>query len=103
MTIHCDRCGCRIAPGELRYRLVIELTADFDGVITPENSPADDASMDRLLAAIETADAGELERQVHEMLRFILCPRCRVWLSSDPLRRNETGTREPPAWEVENG
>jgi len=80
----CDRCGARIEPGDIRYLMRITLNVDDGGVIT---NPIGDEEVDRIIKELQNADPDELEKQVHEELSYIICPRCRRDFLSDPLGR----------------
>lgn len=93
--ITCDRCGDGLLiDDDVRYLMKLEITAAYDPMeITKQDLERDlEAEMARTIEALEGADAGELERQVHYRESFDLCPRCRREVMGDPLFRRGNDT-----------
>ena len=72
----CVRCGKRLGPGSLVYVAQIKVFADFDGVI-PEPEGDLDSQMRGILEQIQESDPKDLEKEVYEEFRLLLCKSCR--------------------------
>lgn len=96
-AFHCDRCGRGLlVDHDVRYEVRIVVQAGFD---PPELTKGDmqvdyRAKIRRLLAAMEGMDPQELHDQVHQVLRFDLCPPCRAAWIADPLGTEGDAGRE---------
>ena len=87
MTDHfCDRCGCFLPEGSIRYTVHIQVLSDFDGMILFEG---DDVSDDTQVFCNETdpSDTGDMEDDLFQELSFILCGKCKKRFSMDPFNR----------------
>jgi hypothetical protein len=82
---HCDKCGRAIPVGGLFYDLAITLDQGFDGVIAGEQG----GDLPGLMRRLDEQTAGVperlLEEDVHKVLRYRLCPRCREKFAANPL------------------
>ncbi|MEO0155521.1 MAG: hypothetical protein ABIL07_00200, partial [candidate division WOR-3 bacterium] len=70
----CSRCQKIINPGDLFYRLMIKVFADFDGVINIKNTNVD---FKKEFEKIKSVPEDLLEEEVFKEFTFILCPRCK--------------------------
>lgn len=81
----CDKCGAGIAAGSLFYDVAVVIDQGFDGVIAGEPS----ADPGELAADVDRQTRGVparlLEEEVHKVLRYRLCPRCRERFAANPL------------------
>ncbi|MEO0136508.1 MAG: hypothetical protein ABIL39_06530 [candidate division WOR-3 bacterium] len=78
----CSRCQKIINPGDLFYRLLIKVFADFDGVINIKNSKFD---LKKEFEKIQCLPEDLLEEEVFKEFNFILCPRCKEIYCANPL------------------
>jgi hypothetical protein len=75
-SLTCSGCGQALSPTRLHFRFALEVEGDQQAV---DDSPAESSqeTLARLMRALETADAAELEAQVHFEASGVLCPGCR--------------------------
>lgn len=75
-TLTCSGCGTDLPATALHYRFALALEGEQQAV---DEAPAQDTreTLARLFAALEAADAAELEAQVHFEASGVLCPACR--------------------------
>ncbi|MEO0095106.1 MAG: hypothetical protein ABIL46_05905 [candidate division WOR-3 bacterium] len=78
----CSRCQRIINPGDLFYRLIIKVFADFDGVINIKDSKID---IQKEFEKIKSIPEDLLEEEVFKEFNFILCPRCKEIYCANPL------------------
>lgn len=78
----CSRCQKIINPGDLFYRLLIKVFADFDGIINIKNAKFD---LEKEFAKIKSLPEDLLEEEVYKEFVFILCPRCKEIYCANPL------------------
>jgi len=78
----CSRCQRIINPGDLFYRLMIKVFADFDGVINIKSSNID---VKKEFEKIKSVPEELLEEEVFKEFVFILCPRCKEIYCANPL------------------
>jgi len=78
----CSRCQRIINPGDLFYRLMIKVFADFDGVINIKSSNID---VKKEFEKIKSVPEDLLEEEVFKEFTFILCPRCKEIYCANPL------------------
>jgi hypothetical protein len=81
--VRCDRCGCALAAGSLKYTVRIAVTADFDGHLVPEGEQ--EGSLNGVVESAAALSQEVLEAGVHQELAFLVCPSCRGALLRDPL------------------
>lgn len=85
----CDRCKRELESDELRYAVRIEVSAAFDP------RPGDEADDDRdhlleiqeILEQLENSSADDVSDEIHQELRYDLCPDCCRKLRKNPLGR----------------
>lgn len=72
----CSGCGQVLAPDRLHFRFALEVEGEQQAV---DEHPTESSkeTLARLLRTLETADAAELEAQVHFEASGVLCPACR--------------------------
>jgi hypothetical protein len=87
ITHLCDRCGCPLEEGQLRYVARIEVSAAADPIeITAGDLQADTRSeMERLMERCAGKSEDELMQDVHVAFEFDLCRRCQQAYVADPL------------------
>lgn len=75
----CDICKRMIDPSEdLRYVVKIEISAVFEPTIVDEEDDRDHLQeIQELLEQLENSRGDEIGEDVHQELRFDLCPECR--------------------------
>lgn len=78
----CSRCQKIIDPGDLFYRLIIKIFADFDGVINIKNG---DIDIKKEIEKIRAVPEELLEEEVFKEFNFVLCPRCKEIYCANPL------------------
>ncbi|MEO0127805.1 MAG: hypothetical protein ABIL44_08670 [candidate division WOR-3 bacterium] len=78
----CSSCQKIINPGDLFYRLMIKVFADFDGVINIKNTNVD---FKKEFEKIKSVPEDLLEEEVFKEFTFILCPRCKEIYCANPL------------------
>ncbi len=79
----CYRCDRLLPDGAARYVVSIRVTADFDGHLPTVGDP--EAEIERILALVEGRTARSLSDEVDSEMSFLLCPRCRVLWTDNPL------------------
>lgn len=97
----CDRCDrSLLVDDDVRYEVVIRVSAAYDPLeldldVLAQEGPRESARREdeiaRLVRAIETRSAEELEAEVWKELRFDLCPACQREFLRDPLPRVRRG------------
>jgi hypothetical protein len=97
MVYHCDGCGRRLARGDLRYDVRIEVKAAYDEL---EISLADlvrdhRQEMIDLINQMEDQSAEEVEKSVWKAFNLHLCPSCQRAYVSDPMRFHPEQADEP--------
>ncbi len=78
----CSRCQKIINPGDLFYRLIIKVFADFDGIINIKDANVD---IQREFEKIKSVPEDLLEEEVFKEFSFVLCPRCKEIYCANPL------------------
>ncbi|MGB9720804.1 MAG: hypothetical protein ACPL28_04905 [bacterium] len=78
----CSRCQKIINPGDLFYRLIIKVFADFDGIINIKDTNVD---IHKELEKIKSVPEDLLEEEVFREFSFVLCPRCKEIYCANPL------------------
>lgn len=78
----CSHCQKIINPGDLFYRLIIKIFADFDGIINIKDG---DVDIQKEFEKIRSVPEDLLEEEVYKEFNFILCPRCKEIYSANPL------------------
>jgi len=97
LTKTCDRCGRELPLGGTKYRLHLEVQADWDGYL-PESDR--DVDFTETLREAARLDQETLENQVHLELNMLICPKCRLEIlhvvesgSVGPLRKQKSRER----------
>jgi hypothetical protein len=80
----CERCGAELSPGALKYRVLIRLTADFDGHLGEGEGSGAEPSLEEQLARAAALSEEELMAGVHRELVFLVCPACRKAVEREP-------------------
>ncbi len=88
----CNRCNRIINSGDLFYRLVIKVFADFDGVINIKGKKMD---LNEEFKKIKSYPEDLLEEEVYKEFDFILCPRCKEIYCANPLHLPFDSTKIP--------
>ncbi|OGL38950.1 MAG: hypothetical protein A2149_09350 [Candidatus Schekmanbacteria bacterium RBG_16_38_11] len=70
----CLKCGKNFKEGNLRYKVKILVSSDFDGVL---NESEEEIDLHELMQEIENRESEELEDEVHKEINFLLCKPCR--------------------------
>lgn len=86
----CDLCKRNLDPNEdLRYVVKIQISAAFDPAVTDDEEDDRDhlEEIQDLLEQLEKTEPGEVGEDVHQQLRFDLCPECRKRFAKNPLGR----------------
>jgi hypothetical protein len=81
----CDKCGRAVPAGGLFYDLTITLDQGFDGVIAGEQDGDLPSLMKRLDQQTRGVPERLLEEDVHKVMRYRLCVRCRERFAANPL------------------
>lgn len=69
----CAFCASILPPGSLRYVLMWNMFADYDGIIDLD----DERSLENTVRAVKESNSADLENQVYMESRHIVCPSCR--------------------------
>lgn len=72
----CSGCGQSLPPTRLHFRFALEVEGEQQAV-DEHPSESSKETLARLMRVLETADAAELEAQVHFEASGVLCPACR--------------------------
>lgn len=84
----CDLCKRDLDPDEdIRYEVKIEISAAFDPPVHDEDDRDHLQEIQELLEQLEHGQGDRIGDDVHQELRFDLCPDCRRRFSSNPLGR----------------
>ena len=78
----CAKCGCRISEEDLKYRINVEMVADYGDSLSGLKEEVLEY-MDRLLCQLEESEV--LEREFYEEIYFILCKGCVDQFLRNPL------------------
>lgn len=78
----CNRCKKIIDPGDLFYRLVIKVFAEFDGVINIKKTKM---NLKDEFEKIKSYPEDLIEEEVYKEFDFVLCPRCKEIYCANPL------------------
>ena len=81
----CAKCGRTVPDGGLFYDLRITLDQGFDGVIAEDQIEDLPSLMLRLDEQTRGVPERLLEEDVHKVMRYRLCPRCREKYAANPL------------------
>lgn len=86
MSKTCEKCGREMRDGSLAYEVKIQVYADFDGMLTDEETATErEVRMRELVETMEESDPDVLMRDVFHEERHLLCPRCRERYLANPL------------------
>ena len=99
----CDRCGCDLKPGALRYEVTIEVKAAYDALeIRLADLLRDHRDeMRRLIAAMDRADGADaVEEGVYKRFALHLCPPCQRAYIAAPLGEGG-GVRGEPGVDID--
>jgi len=93
----CDRCESQFIRGEARYVLNVESFADVD---TEAEFPMDGAggpgeTLQEILDDLAPLSEEEIDRQVYERLRLVLCKPCRDAISGSLRKHQEKPAASP--------
>ena len=91
----CERCDRDLAPGAPHYRMHLRLTSGFDGHLPDLDLEGARAQMLHLVDACAERSTEDLEAEVDLEMRFVICPRCRDRIASDPLQEKRRRASEP--------
>ncbi len=72
----CRKCGCVLRPGQLRYRVRIDIISMFDGYVEEPDGDVD-MEMERLIEILSRQDPLEAARDVAHSIALVLCRQCR--------------------------
>lgn len=78
----CAKCGCRISKGDLKYRINVEMVADYGDSLSDLKEEVLEY-IDRL--HYQLGESEVLEREFSEEIYFILCKRCVDQFLRNPL------------------
>ena len=78
----CARCGCRISMGNLKYRINVEMVADYGDSLSDLKEEVLEY-IDRLL--YQPGESEVSEREFYEEVYFILCKGCVDQFLRNPL------------------
>ncbi len=73
---NCSRCGKELRPGSLYYVVHIKVISGFDGILS-EPAEGIDRQLKGLLDEVDQSDPEELEKEVYEEIRLMMCKSCR--------------------------
>ena len=79
----CCRCARLLGAGSLKFAVRLSITADFDGHLSAEGEPEEQASEASLAEALAEASAlseEELMAGVHQQMALLVCAGCRAEL-----------------------
>ncbi len=97
--MHCDGCGKALQPGNLRYKVKIDVRAAYDEM---EIGLADlfrdhREELRALVERFQDEDPKRLEETVYKLFNLDLCPDCQRIYLRDPLRFSPShGATAPP-------
>lgn len=83
----CAKCSCKLSGENLRYRITIDIVADYDGLLFDSQEEIAE-QVDSLLCQIEDSEPEGLESELYEEISFVLCRECADYFSKDPLGDN---------------
>ena len=90
ISYSCDLCKRNLDPEhDLRYVVKIDISAAFDPV-APDEEEGDRDHLEEIqdiLERLEDAESDQIGEDVHQQLRFDLCPECRRRFVKNPLGR----------------
>ncbi len=100
MTIlsRCDRCESQFIRGEARYVLNVESFADVDTEVEfPQEAQGDSAgdTLQEILDDLAPLSEEEIDRQVYERFRLVLCKTCRDAVSGSLPKHQEKPAASP--------
>ncbi|MBW2091956.1 MAG: hypothetical protein JRI34_07525 [Deltaproteobacteria bacterium] len=72
----CQKCGCTLKPGDLRYGVKIELISLFDGYLEEPKGDIDE-EIERLIQNLSQQDPDEAARDVAQTIYLVICRSCR--------------------------
>ena len=78
----CAKCGCIISKGDLKYRINVEMVADYGDLLSDLKEEVLEY-IDRLFYELGESDV--LERDFYEEIYFILCKGCVDQFLRNPL------------------
>jgi hypothetical protein len=89
ISYSCDLCKRKLDPQEdLRYVVKIEISAAFDPAGVEEEDDRDYLEeIQEILERLEDSQGEGVGEDVHQELRFDLCPECRKKFLKNPLGR----------------
>jgi len=75
----CDICGASLPLGATKYRVQIRIVSAFDGFLPDSDEDGEKRAeeMERLVEGLDSMSAEDLEKQVHQEMDLLLCPKCR--------------------------
>ncbi len=78
----CAKCGCKIYKGDLKYRINVEIVADYGDLLSDLKEEILEY-IDSLFCQLGESEG--LERESYEEIYFILCKRCVDHFLRNPL------------------
>lgn len=83
----CAKCGCKLSEGDLKYRITIDIVADYDDLM-PDLQEEIAEHIDGLFYKMEDSEPEGLDKGIYEEISFVLCKECADYFSKDPLGGN---------------
>lgn len=76
MQTTCDKCGRAFEPGDLKYKVRIELISMYDGYVEEPEGDVDE-ELERLIHVLSAQDPREAARDVAQTIMLVMCRECR--------------------------
>ena len=75
-TSYCEKCGRALKPGELKYKVTIDLVSMYDGYIEESDEDVEE-EIERLIDALSRQDPDEAAKDVAQTINLVMCRQCR--------------------------
>ncbi len=92
----CDRCESEFLPGQVSYVMNVESFADVGFELDDsEEQSASGGDIDALLDQLDEKEEEELNREVHDHCRLVLCKGCRDSITASLRKIQDRQTHSP--------
>ena len=72
----CGKCGRVLKPGELKYKVTIDLVSMYDGYIEESDQDVEE-EIERLIDALSRQDPEDAAKDVAQTILLVMCRQCR--------------------------